>query len=106
MPFGFSILVPSVYGLLGVVVLAVLRGYLVPRRILEDVRRDRDDRVAEARALAETWRIAYEFEREANGQLREHGQLSIETARTATAVVRAIAAPAPLEGDPDASAVA
>lgn len=99
------VLVPSAYGLLGLIVLAVLRGDLVPRRILKDVRQDRDERVAEARALAEVWRSAYEFEREANGQLLEHGQLSIETARTATAMVRAVAAPA-VEGDPDANAVA
>lgn len=99
------VLVPSAYGLLSLVVLAVLRGYLVPRRILEDVRKDRDERVAEARALAEVWRQAWEIEREANGQLLGHGQLSIETARTATAVVRAMTAP-PVEGDPDANAVA
>lgn len=102
---GIPLLVPSAYGLIALIVLAVLRGYLVPRRVLEDVRQDRDDRVAEARALADAWRQAYEFERDANGQLREHGQLSLDTARTATAVVRAITAPS-VEGDPDANAVA
>lgn len=102
---GIPLLVPSAYGLISLIVLAVLRGYLVPRRILEDVRKDRDDRVAEAHALAEMWRSAYEYEREARGKLAEHSDLSIATARTATAALRAVTAP-PVEGDPDANAVA
>lgn len=105
MVFGIQLLEPSGWGIVALIALAVLRGYLVPRRILEDVRKDRDDRVAEAHAIAEMWHAAYEYEREARGQLAQHSELSIATASAATAALRAVAAPAG-EGNPDANAVA
>lgn len=106
MPAGLSLVQLSAGALVAVIILLVLTGQLVTRRAVEDVRKDRDDRLAEARALAEMWRSAYEFEREARTALSEQSQLSIETARTATAMVRAVAAAPAVEGDPDAPAVA
>jgi hypothetical protein len=45
--------------LVAATVWAVLTGRLVSRRVLEDVRTDRDARVAEARAEVDNWRAAY-----------------------------------------------
>lgn len=91
---GFSLWQASAGGLLAVVVLLILTGRLVPYRLLKDVR-----------AEAERWRQAYELERDARQRLAEHAEAGIEAARTTTAVLRALPAPA-AEGDPDASAVA
>ena len=100
-----SVLQASAGGLLALVVLMVLTGRLVSRRVLEDVRRDRDVRVAEARALAEVWRQAWETERAVRERAEGHAQLAIETARTATAVIGVLPVAA-AEGEPDANAVA
>lgn len=103
MVFGIQILEPSGWGIVALIALAIIRGYLVPRSTVEDMRKDRDERVAEFRGLAEMWRRAYEMEHLSHRRLQEHSDLSIETARTATAALRAVAEPA--EGDPDAQAV-
>lgn len=105
MPSGLPLVQLSAGALVGIIIVLVLTGQLVTRRALEDVRKDRDARLAEKDALAAMWRQAYEFEREARSQLTEQSQLSIEAAHTATAIARAVAAPA-VEGDPDANAVA
>jgi hypothetical protein len=49
----------------------VLRGQLVPRSTLEDVRADRDARVTEASEDAEAWRQLYVSECEAHRMTRE-----------------------------------
>lgn len=64
-------------GVLILVVLMVLTGRLVPRRSVDDVRADRDARLAAHQAEIERWRGAYEeseaarrsFEDTANGNL-------------------------------------
>ena len=78
MVFGIQILEPSGWGIVALVAMAVLRGYLVPRRILEDAHEE-----------AERWREAYETEREARQRLVEHSQAGLEAARTTAAVLRA-----------------
>lgn len=72
------------------VVLLVLRGNLVSRAVLEDVRKDRDARVAEALAERDTWREAHK-ESEA-ARLDAQGQAGelLELSRTAYTVLRAI----------------
>lgn len=105
MVFGIQLLEPSGWGIVSLIALAILRGYLVPRRVVEDLRKDRDERVAEFKGLAEMWRRAYELEHQSHARLIEHSDLSIETARTATAAVVALqAVAAPVEGDPHAAA--
>lgn len=90
------VLVPSAYGLiialLAAVFIAVLRGLLVPRKVLED-----------AQAEAERWQRAYENERAARERLIEHSQAAIEAAKTTAAVLTAL----PMgDGGRDADAVA
>ncbi|MEW1565817.1 hypothetical protein AB0454_22860 [Streptomyces sp. NPDC093509] len=72
------------------VVLLILLGRLVPRSVLEDVRHDRDARVAEVLAERDTWREAHR-ESEA-ARLEAQGQVGelLELSRTADHVLRAI----------------
>lgn len=49
----------STAALLGLAILALLRGWLVPRSVLDDVRRDRDTRLADCQAQITDWRDAY-----------------------------------------------
>ncbi|MFJ7023244.1 hypothetical protein ACIQUW_33275 [Streptomyces sp. NPDC101117] len=72
------------------VVLLILRGNLVSRAVLEDVRKDRDARVAEILAERDTWRAAHR-ESEA-ARLEAQGQVGelLELSRTADRVLRAI----------------
>lgn len=65
---------PIVQGGAVVVLLAVMwliyTGRLVPRSTLDDVRTDRDARVAEANADAEEWRRLWQLEHEAHDLTR------------------------------------
>ncbi|HWU22990.1 MAG TPA: hypothetical protein VN088_15750 [Nocardioides sp.] len=83
-------------GLIALIVILVLTGWLVPRRLLQDARRE-----------SERWRQAYELERRAREQLLDHAQLAVETARTTTAVLEAVRGNSGAsEGEPDATVVA
>lgn len=73
---GLTITSLSAPFLVGVTVLAVVRGYLVPRSTVEQIRQDRDTRVdaltrdrelriGDAKAVAIQWEQAYHQEREA-----------------------------------------
>lgn len=57
--------------LLLLVVILILTGRLVTRRVLQDVRADRDVRVAEAYATAAVWRQAYEVSEQARAESLE-----------------------------------
>lgn len=72
------------------VVLLILLGRLVPRSVLEDVRKDRDVRVAEALSERDTWREAYRESETA--RLEAQGQVGelLELSRTADRALRAI----------------
>lgn len=77
-------LLPTSAGaLLGVVVLMVLRGYLIPRAVVDDVRADRD-----------MWKAAYENERARTGELSGQVTTLMEVARTAEHVMRSLPAAA------------
>ena len=104
--FGLSVSQVSA-GVALVVVLAfvvwlVLTDRLVTRRRLEDVREDRDARVAEAYALAAMWRQAFELERTARERMSGHSEVAIEAARTTTAILQALPMP---EGSANADPV-
>ncbi len=72
------------------IVLLIIRGSLVPRSVLEDVRSDRDARIAEVLAERDTWRDAHKESEaariEAQAQLGE----MLEFSRTADQAFRAI----------------
>lgn len=104
MIFGVQVLEPSGWGIVALVALAVLRGHLLPRRTVQDEREVWQGRLDQQAALAEMWRRAWETEHQSHARLIEHSDLSIETARTATAAVAALQAVTAPEGDPHAAA--
>lgn len=89
-----SITVAGVVLLIGV---SIMRGWLVPRRTLEDVRKDRDDRLAEKdreieRAYAERdqWRQTALAAEEGRAVSSEQVATMLEGMKTVTAVVTAL----------------
>lgn len=65
--------------LVGVAVLMLLTGRIVPRATLEDARSD-----------AANWRTAYEQEREARSALQKQNGELLELAKTSTSVLTAL----------------
>lgn len=80
-------------GILALVALMVFNGKLVARSVLEDVRKDRDDRLAEMRGIMTTWQNAY-ISSEAARQVAA-GQVNqlLETGRIAEALLRSMPHP-------------
>lgn len=67
----------------------VIGGALVARSVLEDVRKDRDERVADALETSKLWHAAYLERAQAHQvQSAQTGQL-LETGRIAEALLRA-----------------
>ncbi|MDX3527126.1 hypothetical protein P1P75_11900 [Streptomyces sp. ID05-39B] len=87
---GVNIAEGGAAALVTLVVLLIFLGRLVPRSVLEDVRKDRDARVAEILAERDTWRDAHrESERARMEAQSQVGEL-LELSRTADHVLRAI----------------
>lgn len=87
----------SATALLGVVLLLVLLGKLVPRSTLEDARKDaeqvrkeRDLAVAEKQREVELWRSAFMNEVGTTRELSSQNTTLMEVARTADRVLRSI----------------
>lgn len=79
----------------------VLTGRLLPRSTLEDLRQDRDDRVAEARAETQVWREAYESSKRANEALAIQLNQMLEVGHTANRVLQSLpGSPKPADPDP------
>lgn len=85
-------------GIAGSAVLAVIKGWLVPRRVLDDVRQDRDervdeankradDRVGDANKRAEEWRSAFLAAEESRRQLSMQVETALESMTTVTRLV-------------------
>ncbi len=71
-------------------VLAVMTGRIVPRRTLEDVRTDRDARLAEEKARGDEWRAAAQTQDARNDLLSQQvGQL-LDAARTTNALIEGL----------------
>lgn len=65
-PWFESVMQPATpVGLVLIAVLLVLSGRIVPRRVVQDLRKDRDDRVQEAREQTAIWREAHRISEEA-----------------------------------------
>jgi hypothetical protein len=86
-------------GIVVLVVLLILLGRLVPRSVLEDVRKDRDARVADAIAERDTWKEAHR-ESEAARQIAQ-GQVGelLVVAQAAERMLRALPQPGREVGD-------
>ncbi|MFD8899906.1 hypothetical protein [Streptomyces ardesiacus] len=86
-----SVLLPGGAGaIVTLIVLLILRGSLVPRAVLEDVRKDRDARVSDLTAERDTWQAAHRESEAARIEAqRQVGEL-VELAKVADHVLRAI----------------
>ncbi|MFJ4617435.1 hypothetical protein [Streptomyces sp. NPDC088812] len=68
--------------LVGLVVLLILRGQLVPRRQLEDLRADKDRQIDDIRAERDTWRQAHTVSEEARHEAQDQAGELLEMSRT------------------------
>lgn len=76
--------------IVGATVLLVLLGRLVPRRVLDDVRADRDKRETALTAEADKWRNAWREELGRSDALQAQNKELLELARTAVPVIQAL----------------
>ncbi|MBB4922292.1 hypothetical protein [Kitasatospora kifunensis] len=81
---GISLLQGGAAGLVMLIVVLVLRGHLVPRTVLRDLRADRDLRIAEIMHERDTWRAAYETSEMGRHLAEEQCRELLELSRTAT----------------------
>lgn len=72
---------------------ALLRGFLVPRSAVDDVRADRDARLAEVRRESDDWRTAWTDSQETNRILADQVKELIELARTTNQLIMALPSP-------------
>lgn len=86
-----SVLLPGGAGaIVTLIVLLILKGHLVSRAVLEDVRKDRDARIAELATERDMWREAHRESEAARIEAqRQVGEL-VELARVADHVLRAM----------------
>ena len=77
---GIPVTTLSASALLGITVMLILTGMLVPRRVIKD-----------KTAEAERWQKAYETEREARGLADEQTRELLEVAHTTQAIISAMA---------------
>ncbi|WP_073946536.1 hypothetical protein [Streptomyces kebangsaanensis] len=69
--------------LVGLIVLLILRGHLVPRRVLEDRLADKDRQLEDVRAERDTWREAHAVSEEARREAQDQAGELLELSRTA-----------------------
>lgn len=88
---GINLLVQGGAGaLVTLVALLIFRGNLVPRSVLQDVRKDRDDRIAELVKDRDMWREAHRESEAARIEAQNQVGELVELARVADHVLRAI----------------
>ncbi|MEU9245889.1 hypothetical protein [Streptomyces sp. NPDC048385] len=80
---GFAPVDLGAAALVGIIVLLVLRGQLVPRRQLEDLRADRDRQLEDLRSERDTWREAHAVSEEARREAQDQAGELLELSRTA-----------------------
>lgn len=80
----------SAAGLLALAVLMVFLGMLIPRYVFNQMRADRDARLAEAREEINDWKTAYHASEEARAlQAQQLGEL-LELAKTTDQFIRSL----------------
>lgn len=87
---GLSVSDVSTAGTLLLAVVLVLSGWLVPRKVVKDLRDDRDSRLLEARNETANWQKAYQASDAARElQAQQLGQL-LELAKTTDQFIRTL----------------
>jgi hypothetical protein len=87
---GVSVAQGGAAAIVTLVVLLIIVGRLVPRSVVEDVRKDRDDRLAALVAERDAWREAYRVSETARMESQAQVGELLELSRTAEHVLRAI----------------
>jgi hypothetical protein len=87
---GIDVAQGGAVALVTLVVLLIFFGKLVPRRIVDDVRADRNDRIAELAAERDTWRNAYVESEKAHRQSQNQVDELLELSRAADHVLRSL----------------
>ena len=87
---GVNVASGGAVALVTLVVLLIFFGKLVPRSVLEDVRKDRNDRIAEVVAERDTWREAHRMSEAARIEAQSQVGELLELSRTADHVLRSI----------------
>lgn len=77
-------------GLLAMVVVAVLVGRLVPRKVLDDTRADRDSRLADEKARGDEWRAAALAQDERNDVQGQQLAQLLDATRTTNALIEGL----------------
>ncbi|MFF9287497.1 hypothetical protein [Streptomyces griseosporeus] len=86
-----GVLLPGGAGaIVTLIVLLILRGNLVSRAVLEDVRKDRDDRIAELVAERNAWRDAHRESEAARIEAQNQVGELLELSRFADRALRAL----------------
>lgn len=78
----------SAAGLLAVVVLAIVRGWLVPRKVLEEARADRERQIEDAKAQCADWKAAFQAAEQARQVLAGQVDELLELARATDEFIR------------------
>jgi F0F1-type ATP synthase membrane subunit b/b' len=87
---GINVAQGGAAALVTLVVLLILLGRLVPRSVLQDVRADRDARIAEIAAERDTWRDAHKESEAARIDAQSQVGELLELSRTADHVLRSL----------------
>ncbi len=78
----------SAVGILGATVLAILKGWLVPRKVVEEARADREARIADYQAQVADWKAAFKASEEARQVLAGQVGELLELARATDDFIR------------------
>lgn len=79
-------------GLLIVIFLAVIRGWLLPRRTHDEMLKLHAERLAEERARGDQWKSAWEAERQRADEQEQQFKLVLESAKTTNAMIEGLKA--------------
>lgn len=85
-----GILQSGAIGILSLAVLMLFTGRLFTRRHVDDMRTDRDARIADAKEITQTWRTAYEASEAARRETETLVRESLETSRAVLHIVQAL----------------
>lgn len=97
---GFNVVQGGASTVLGLVVMLILIGRLVPRRNVDDLREDHKARIAELIAERDMWRTAHQVSEEARHEDQQQIREMLELSRASVHVLRSL--PTPLEEVSDA----
>lgn len=87
---GLNVAQGGAAAVLGLVVLLILVGRLVPRRSVDDIRGDYQARIAELIAERDMWRTAHQVSEEARHEEQQQNREMLELARTSVHVLRSL----------------